>query len=158
MHVTVSLAKAIAPLPALRGTIVLFTNARRNVRTPASATASPRTRIVNLETAATTSDEPWPGKGIHDRMHPANIALLSAAGLDVCALGNNRVMDWERTGLRETLSVLRRQGMAAAVREGRPVPCVVTKGRLESASVATATAFGGVEAHPALGAWGEWSQ
>jgi poly-gamma-glutamate capsule biosynthesis protein CapA/YwtB (metallophosphatase superfamily) len=33
---------------------------------------SPAARIVNLETAVTSSEDAWPGKGIHYRMHPGN--------------------------------------------------------------------------------------
>ncbi len=47
---------------------------------PMLETAQPDVRLVNLETAVTISDEPWPGKGIHYRMHPDNIAVLTAAG------------------------------------------------------------------------------
>ena len=42
-------------------------------------------RIVNLETAITRAGEPWPGKGVHYRMHPANIGCLRAARLDAVA-------------------------------------------------------------------------
>ncbi|HSM22431.1 MAG TPA: CapA family protein, partial [Rubrivivax sp.] len=47
---------------------------------------APDLRIVNLETAVTTHDEPWPGKGIHYRMHPANVGVQTAAGVDCCVL------------------------------------------------------------------------
>lgn len=73
---------------------------------------SPDVRIVNLETAVTTSTTPWRGKGIHYRMHPANAALLTAAAIDVCVLANNHVMDWGRKGLMETLTTLRGSGIA----------------------------------------------
>ena len=33
---------------------------------------SPACRIINLETAITTRNLPWPGKGINYRMHPGN--------------------------------------------------------------------------------------
>src|SRR5437899_10430520 len=36
-------------------------------------------RIINLETAITSAETPWRGKGIHYRMHPRNIGCLSAA-------------------------------------------------------------------------------
>ena len=39
----------------------------------------PDLRIINLETAVTTSDTYWPGKGINYRMHPENISCLTAA-------------------------------------------------------------------------------
>lgn len=76
--------------------------------------ADPDARIVNLETSVTRSDEPWPGKGIHYRMHPDNVACLAAAGIDVCVLANNHVLDWGRPGLVETLDTLAGAGIATA--------------------------------------------
>src|SRR5262245_18251515 len=60
----------------------------------------PAARIVNLETSVTTSERAAP-KGINYRMHPANIGVLSAAGIDCATLGNNHVLDWGREGLLE---------------------------------------------------------
>jgi poly-gamma-glutamate capsule biosynthesis protein CapA/YwtB (metallophosphatase superfamily) len=74
----------------------------------------PDARIVNLETAVTASDDVWPQKGIHYRMHPANVPCLSAARLDCCVLANNHVLDWGRTGLAETLSTLHAAGIRTA--------------------------------------------
>jgi poly-gamma-glutamate capsule biosynthesis protein CapA/YwtB (metallophosphatase superfamily) len=74
----------------------------------------PGARIVNLETAVTASDYAWPGKGVHYRMHPANVALLTVAKLDCCVLANNHVMDWGPCGLDETLLTLRRAGLRTA--------------------------------------------
>jgi poly-gamma-glutamate synthesis protein (capsule biosynthesis protein) len=71
-------------------------------------------RIVNLETSVTVSDEAWPGKGIHYRMHPANVPCLAAARLDCCVLANNHVLDWGRSGLVETLAALRAAGLRTA--------------------------------------------
>jgi poly-gamma-glutamate synthesis protein (capsule biosynthesis protein) len=76
--------------------------------------AAPDARIVNLETAVTASDDAWPSKGIHYRMHPANVPCLSAAGIDCCVLANNHVMDWGRSGLEETLATLHRAGLRTA--------------------------------------------
>ncbi len=73
--------------------------------------ARPDARIGNLETAITTSDAPWPGKGIHYRMHPANVRCLTAAGLDCCTLANNHVLDWGEAGLTETLASLHGAGI-----------------------------------------------
>lgn len=53
----------------------------------------------------------WPNKGIHYRMHPANIGCLTAARIDCCALANNHVLDWGRAGLAQTLQTLRQAGM-----------------------------------------------
>jgi poly-gamma-glutamate synthesis protein (capsule biosynthesis protein) len=74
----------------------------------------PDARIVNLETAVTTHARPWPGKGIHYRMHPANIDCLQAAALDCCVLANNHVLDWGREGLAQTLATLRGAGLRTA--------------------------------------------
>ena len=56
--------------------------------------ASPDVRLINLETSITASNDFWKGKGIHYRMNPQNIASLTAANIDVCALANNHVLDW----------------------------------------------------------------
>jgi poly-gamma-glutamate synthesis protein (capsule biosynthesis protein) len=68
----------------------------------------PDLRIVNLETAVTSSEDAWSGKGIHYRMSPENAGCLTAAGVDCCTLANNHVLDWGRAGLTETLQTLRR--------------------------------------------------
>jgi poly-gamma-glutamate capsule biosynthesis protein CapA/YwtB (metallophosphatase superfamily) len=71
-------------------------------------------RIVNLETAITTSDAFAPGKVVHYRMHPANVPCLTAAGIEVCALANNHVLDFGVGGLLETLDALRAAGLRTA--------------------------------------------
>jgi poly-gamma-glutamate synthesis protein (capsule biosynthesis protein) len=76
--------------------------------------AGPDFRIINLETAVTTSDEFWPGKKIHYRMHPSNVECLRAARIDCCSLANNHVLDWGYAGLEETLETLRAAGMQTA--------------------------------------------
>jgi poly-gamma-glutamate synthesis protein (capsule biosynthesis protein) len=75
---------------------------------------APAARIINLETSITTSTEPAPDKGIHYKMHPANVSCLTAAKIDCCALANNHVLDWGRAGLEETLSTLRTAGVETA--------------------------------------------
>jgi poly-gamma-glutamate capsule biosynthesis protein CapA/YwtB (metallophosphatase superfamily) len=76
--------------------------------------ARPDARIINLETAVTAAEEPWPRKGIHYRMHPANVPCLAAARPDCCVLANNHVLDWGRSGLAETLEALHRAGLRTA--------------------------------------------
>lgn len=75
---------------------------------------APAARVINLETSVTTSDDWLRTKGIHYRMHPENVAVLEAMGVDVCVLGNNHVLDWGRAGLLETLETLADHGMAVA--------------------------------------------
>lgn len=74
----------------------------------------PDARIINLETAVTTSGDAWPGKGIHYRMHPGNVGVLTAAAIDCCVLANNHVLDWGHAGLAETLDVLHAAGIRTA--------------------------------------------
>ncbi|CAG37025.1 CapA family protein [Desulfotalea psychrophila] len=75
---------------------------------------SPDLRIINLETSVTKSNNPWKGKGINYRMNPENIACLTAAKIDFCALANNHVLDWGRSGLVETLETLNRARVKSA--------------------------------------------
>jgi poly-gamma-glutamate capsule biosynthesis protein CapA/YwtB (metallophosphatase superfamily) len=74
----------------------------------------PDVKIVNLETSITAGGEPWPGKGIHYRMHPGNAPVLTAAGIDVCSLANNHVLDWGYEGLADTLKTLHKARVQTA--------------------------------------------
>lgn len=69
-------------------------------------------RIINLETAITAAGNPWPAKGIHYRMHPANIECITRARIDVCSLANNHVLDWSYPGLTDTIATLDQAGIA----------------------------------------------
>jgi poly-gamma-glutamate capsule biosynthesis protein CapA/YwtB (metallophosphatase superfamily) len=73
----------------------------------------PDARIVNLETAITSSGAPEP-KGINYRMNLANIAALTVARLDACVLSNNHVLDWGVGGLLDTLEAVRGAGILTA--------------------------------------------
>jgi poly-gamma-glutamate capsule biosynthesis protein CapA/YwtB (metallophosphatase superfamily) len=72
----------------------------------------PDVRIINLETAITTSDA-WIPKGINYRMHPDNIGCITAAGIDCCVLANNHSLDWGISGVSETLDALAGAGVRA---------------------------------------------
>src|SRR6266850_307834 len=71
-------------------------------------------RIVNLETAVTSAETPWPDKGIHYRMHSQNIGCLTSARISACTLANNHLLDWGYDGLSETLKTLHAAGIASA--------------------------------------------
>lgn len=73
----------------------------------------PDARVINLETAITRSDD-YVQKGINYRMSPENADCLSAAGIDCCVLANNHVLDWGRSGLLQTLTVLQRLQIKAS--------------------------------------------
>ena len=74
---------------------------------------APDVRIINLETSVTRS-ETWQPKNINYRMHPDNIACITAAGIDCCVLANNHVLDFGEAGLVETLDTLKRAGLHTA--------------------------------------------
>jgi len=78
------------------------------------ARQAPDVRLINLETSVTGCEEYWPGKGINYRMHPRNVPAITAAGIDVCALANNHVLDWGFAGLAETLAALKEAGIRIA--------------------------------------------
>src|SRR5215475_12805221 len=75
---------------------------------------APDVRLINLETSVTRSGDFAPGKQVHYRMNPANIGCLTVARPDVCALANNHVLDFGRSGLAETLDTLAGAGLRAA--------------------------------------------
>lgn len=81
---------------------------------PVLADVMPQLSIVNLETSITTSNEFWPGKGVHYRMHPGNVDCLKEAGIDVCAVANNHVLDFSESGLSETIATLHGVGIQTA--------------------------------------------
>ena len=70
-------------------------------------------RVINLETSITAGSGFAPGKAIHYRMSPANVACVAAARPDACALANNHVLDFGREGLRDTVDALSGAGLAA---------------------------------------------
>ena len=75
---------------------------------------TPDVRIINLETSVTTSGDYWKGKGINYRMEPRNIPAITAAGIDVCSLANNHVLDWGYAGLVETIHTLQNAKIGVA--------------------------------------------
>jgi poly-gamma-glutamate capsule biosynthesis protein CapA/YwtB (metallophosphatase superfamily) len=75
---------------------------------------APDVRVINLETSVTRAADFEPGKPVHYRMSPGNLPCVAAARPDACALANNHVLDFGRTGLRDTLSALAGAGLRAA--------------------------------------------
>ena len=66
----------------------------------------PDVRLINLETTITADGQFAPGKSVHYRMHPDNLACLTAIRPDVCALANNHILDFGPRGLADTLHAL----------------------------------------------------
>ncbi|ATQ30278.1 hypothetical protein CS378_17045 [Rhodococcus ruber] len=84
------------------------------VALPVLDECAPDVRVVNLETSVTTSRDYAPDKGIHYRMNPANVGVITVARVDVCTLANNHVLDFGVRGLRETVEVLTAAGLRLA--------------------------------------------
>ncbi|HXU92586.1 MAG TPA: CapA family protein [Gallionella sp.] len=73
-------------------------------------------RIVNLECALTTHDQPWSRswKMFHFRADPEAVKVLQAARIDACSLANNHTLDSEERGLLDTLRTLNAAGIRHA--------------------------------------------
>jgi poly-gamma-glutamate synthesis protein (capsule biosynthesis protein) len=100
--------RASGPIPRAVGAAYIWGDALAELERVA-----PAARIINLETSITRSPSPEP-KGINYRMHPGNVACLTAARIDVCALANNHVLDYGAAGLEETLATLAAAGVQTA--------------------------------------------
>jgi poly-gamma-glutamate capsule biosynthesis protein CapA/YwtB (metallophosphatase superfamily) len=75
---------------------------------------APDVRVINLECTVTRSTDFSSAKSVHYRMEPSNLPCLTAFRPDACALANNHVLDFGRTGLADTLHCLAGAGLAAA--------------------------------------------
>ena len=99
-------------------------------RSTRSRASMPDARNINLESAVTTCADAWQNKGIHYRMQPANVACLTAAGVD-CAGQQSRpglglprpCRDNCRFAARRNQDDRRRRqcGRCRRARRGRPV-------------------------------------
>lgn len=63
--------------------------------------------IVNLETAITTSTKKYP-KEYNFKSDPASLTGLKNAGFDLVSIANNHSMDYQTTGLKDTLTFLKK--------------------------------------------------
>lgn len=68
-------------------------------------------RVVNCECALTEADGPVWKSGAVFKGRPGHVAGLAAVPFDVACLANNHVFDYGLRGFRETLDVLRRNGL-----------------------------------------------
>jgi poly-gamma-glutamate capsule biosynthesis protein CapA/YwtB (metallophosphatase superfamily) len=74
-------------------------------------------RIINLECAITTHENPWnrTPKTFHFRADPSRaIRVLRAARIDACSLANNHTLDFQEEGLLDTLKHLDGAGIRHA--------------------------------------------
>jgi poly-gamma-glutamate capsule biosynthesis protein CapA/YwtB (metallophosphatase superfamily) len=70
--------------------------------------------VINLETSVTRRADFAPGKAVHYRMSPRNLPCVAVVRPDACALANNHVLDFGRTGLADTLGALAGAGLPTA--------------------------------------------
>ncbi len=113
---------------------------------------APAARIINLETSITTSEDLEP-KGINYRMHPANIACLTAAKIDCCVLSNNHVLDFGPSGLVETICTLRKAGIKT-VGAGRNLAEALAPAAIDTGANSRALVFAAGTADSGIGAGG----
>jgi poly-gamma-glutamate capsule biosynthesis protein CapA/YwtB (metallophosphatase superfamily) len=71
-------------------------------------------RFANLECVLADRGTPQPGKVFHFRSDARNVAVLTAAGINVVSLANNHVLDYGAEAFRETLPALDRSGILHA--------------------------------------------
>jgi poly-gamma-glutamate synthesis protein (capsule biosynthesis protein) len=88
--------------------------------------------IGNLECPLTTKENPvLKDPVIIFKADTQNAAALKEAGFDILNLANNHTMDYDATGLRETVAVLREEGLlytgASLPRSEGQVPLIVEK-------------------------------
>jgi poly-gamma-glutamate capsule biosynthesis protein CapA/YwtB (metallophosphatase superfamily) len=99
-------------------------------------------RVVNLECAITAGERRWSRtrKAFHFRARPSAVDVLRAARIDACSLANNHVLDFEESGLLDTIGHLDRAGIrhAGAGRDleeaSRPALVAAGGGRVALAS------------------------
>lgn len=69
--------------------------------------------IINLECAITNHNKKA-AKTFNFKMDPANIGVLTSAGIDAVSLANNHVLDYDIPGLLDTMLMLKAAGISHA--------------------------------------------
>lgn len=67
--------------------------------------------FANLESPLGVKGRPVPGKGIWFRARPETIEGVRFAGVDGVTVANNHILDYDEENFRETLSILRENGI-----------------------------------------------
>lgn len=93
----------------------IFSEHRGDVTYPFAAVAE-RLRaadytFANLESPLGLRGRPIPGKGIWFRARPETIEGIRFAGVDGVTVANNHILDYDEENFRETLSLLRENGI-----------------------------------------------
>lgn len=67
--------------------------------------------VCNLECSFTNQGTPHPTKSVNFRARPENFVGVVNAGVDLCDLGNNHIIDYGEVGLRQTIDICEAAGM-----------------------------------------------
>jgi len=67
--------------------------------------------LANLEAVLTTAEDRLPGKGIWLRADPEVAGLLADVGFDALSCANNHTIDFDSTGIRDTITALTGAGL-----------------------------------------------
>ena len=68
--------------------------------------------ITDLECPLTTSEIARPKTGPHQKAHPECIKILKYAGINLAAMANNHMMDYDGEGARGTIELCKSNGIA----------------------------------------------
>ena len=63
--------------------------------------------ITDLECPLTTSESKRPKTGPHQKAHPDCINILKYAGINLAAMANNHIMDYDNQGTKDTIDLCR---------------------------------------------------
>jgi poly-gamma-glutamate capsule biosynthesis protein CapA/YwtB (metallophosphatase superfamily) len=88
--------------------------------------------VINLECPLTTSGTPIEKFGPAFKGHPETAIGLKAAGVSVCALANNHILDYGEQGLSDTIEALTKHGLdwfgaGRSVEEARRIKYILIK-------------------------------
>jgi len=90
--------------------------------------------MVNLENPLTHANTALPGKQFNFKADPDSVKVLTDGGVDLVTLANNHTMDYQESGLRETIETLDRAGVqhigaGQNVKEARRPDIIDVKGQ-----------------------------
>ncbi len=68
--------------------------------------------VCNLECSFTDQGMPHPTKSVNFRARPENFVGVINAGVDLCDLGNNHIVDYGEVGMRQTIQLCAAAGIA----------------------------------------------
>jgi hypothetical protein len=68
--------------------------------------------ITDLECPLTLAESSRPKTGPHQKAHPSSIEVLKYGGINLAAMANNHIMDYDTQGVKDTLELLEDNGIS----------------------------------------------